>query len=92
MTWLKRALVVLLAFCAGVLADAVAVAVWIERSFDCVPRPGDPCDGGPLIAFGLFLVTAPFAGLAFALVATLWLVLRARRARPPSPPADSATS
>ena len=92
MAWLKRVLVVLLAFCAGVLVDAAVVALWIQRSFDCVPGPGDPCDGGFLIAFGLFLVTAPFAGLAFALVAILWLVLRARRAPPPSPPADSATS
>ena len=91
MAWLKRLLLVLLAFCVGVLADAAVVSLWVPHALDCVPGPGEPCDGVPLLTLGMIFATAPFAGLAFALLAALWLAYRALRARPPKP-ADPAQS
>ena len=79
MIWLKRTVVVLLAFVAGVAVDGVGVALWIQATFECTPVPGDPCDGGPLLALGMFLVTAPVAGLLFAMAAMIWMMIAARR-------------
>jgi hypothetical protein len=91
MRWLGRLFVVMVAFGAGVLADAIGVAIRI-RGFECTPGTLEPCDGGPMLALGAFVVTAPVAGLLAVIAAVAWMVLRAHRATRAQPAAKAASS
>ena len=61
---LTKALVILGGFMAGVVASFFACMLYVGLTYHC--QEGPPCDAGGYVGFGMWLVSAPFAGAIFA--------------------------
>jgi hypothetical protein len=53
------------AFALGVVADWLALMLFVRATYSCTPSPIQPCDAGPMLAVSLWVFTAPIAGLLF---------------------------
>ena len=78
---MAKFIAVLIAFLIGVITSPVAAYLWFLAANKCVPGPGDPCDGGPILVAGLAIVLAPILGTLFATITFVCLRRRAQRNR-----------
>lgn len=60
---LIRLLIALVAAESGALLGVFIAGAFVSATYSCSPQPGDPCDAGAMVGFGLMLILSPNLGL-----------------------------
>jgi H+/gluconate symporter-like permease len=60
---LIRLSIALVAAGSGALLGVFIAGAYVSATYACSPQPGDPCDAGAMVGFGLMLILSPALGL-----------------------------
>ena len=77
MKLLEKAMILLVAFAAGVFVSFVAAWLYVQSTYTCHPGPLEPCDAGVYVGIGLAIMLSPILGTIFAFAAHR-LIIRPR--------------
>jgi H+/gluconate symporter-like permease len=60
---LIRLLIALVAAGSGALLGVFIAGAFVSATYSCSPQPGEPCDAGAMVGFGLMLILSPTLSL-----------------------------